>query len=173
MRNKCHVSFEGSFDCNRFGNHGRMVDVTPKRSIIYDEIGERLGQGRKYAGGTRTEVRSPAGVSRRTKKLALERAKAAVINRHFHEVVTLFNDEIEFLKALDEWGSKDRPDGFKISERGSDAVLQATKRYYEEYELNKPDVRPEDAHQGQDGSVEVPIFLPSGRQRPRPKKKVG
>jgi hypothetical protein len=148
--------------------------VRPKRSIIYDEIGDRLGRGRK---GDRPLVRTPAGASRETKRKALEWAKRLVVHRHFKEVQQVYESQVAFLMALDEWWlermNRTRPSGWQTltpSETDVDSLLAAIKVYYRENGLDQSE-----EHTLSDGAVEEPMLATDGREmfhgRPRPRKR--
>jgi len=137
-----------------------------KRSIIYDEIGDRLGRGRH---GGREEVRTPDGVSKNLKRIALERAKLLVAHRHWAEVRKVFDNEIAFLAEVDNWV------GGGLDQLDNAGMMSAQERYYREHGLKRPgqlSVVPEPAVAV---DQELPLEDDTGRQlfhgRPRPRKK--
>jgi len=147
-----------------------MGDVRPKRSIIYDEIGDRLGRGRKAG---RTQVSTPAGVSHETKRIALEHAKQVIVHRHLAEVIAVFKHEIEFLKMLDEWYQNHFPDAPQPSESGVDTLAEIIGEYYRQNGLYRPGLEP--PRPDASGAIAEPMIDVDGRPmfkgRPRPRRK--
>lgn len=149
-----------------------MGDVKPQRSIIWDEIGDRLGRGRK---GRRKEVSTPAGISHETKRIALEHVKQLIVHRHHGEVLQVFAHEVEFLRMLDEWYLSHFPGADKPSESGVDALAGHIAEYYRQHGLSRPGF--EAPVVSSDGAVAEPMIDIDGHElfhgKPRPRKKAG
>jgi hypothetical protein len=145
-----------------------------RRSIIYDEIGDRLGRGRH---GGRQEVHTPDGMSQNLKRIALERAKLLVVNRHWEEVRKIFDNEIAFLAEVDRWI------GGGLDQLDNPGMLAATVSYYQTHGMKRPAAltEPTVTQVGEpaiNGAVEaeLPLEGPDGRElfhgKPRPRKRV-
>jgi len=165
------------------------MDGVKPRSIIWDEIGHRLGRGRKFG---RKDVSTPANVSHETKRLAVEHAKGVIVNRHWDEVLEVFAHEIEFFQLLDEWYLKDHPKGVNVrafdefglvtkpTEAGTVVLAEVLQAYYEAHQLSRANgvqLAETTASIVQAGEVvdEGAIIDAEGRElfhgRPRPRKK--
>lgn len=128
-----------------------------KRSIVYEEIGDRLGTGRKD--GDRTELRGTKyGLDSEMVKYVSRLAKEVVINRHWAEVQQVFAHEAEFFRALRLWQQEQGDWGLK----GKLPDLIA--RYYEAHGMTRGEqTKPTPA-----ATDKTPaMFLSSGRPRPQ------
>lgn len=129
------------------------------RSVVHDEIGDRLRQGRKTA--NRPTIRTPPNTSIEMKRKALERAKQLVIHRHFTEVQRIFDQEIKFLVELYIWAGQ--PQDFN-----ADVVADLTEKYYAAHPVSEE-------HTLKDQAIEEPMFTTDGREifhgRPRPRRR--
>jgi hypothetical protein len=146
------------------------MDVRPKRSIIWDEIGDRLGRGRKIV-KNRPEINIPNGATPEQKRIALERAKMLVVHRHFAELQKIFQNEVEFLVELYKWAGV-------TGDLGAEEIRLLTETYYEAKGIKRPDVltvKLDPVTITTDGAIADPMIDTEGHElfhgRPRPRRR--